>query len=394
MLLTSSRLLIASVTFALAAATASCALAASTGARSAAVAAKPAIVSSKDAVAGSKSATAQGLELKLGSPMIRSDDDFLWTLQFTLANTGATGLYSDSLICDVESLDPGVVDAARHTRVNLSSVAKLVATVSAGDVAHVDLRLPPTAERARLTFHYFGHRSDGSPITTTLLAAAEPGPAATRLVSEFVTVGTQKIEYVHVRPDADTLAAALLYIPADDQSARSALRVVQPLARRGIHVVTLSLPGRGSSAGDPSGAVAATTAALDQMKRLPGVDGSRIAIWGVQRGAAVAALAAADRRDLRALICESGCYDPKACEATLAGARSALNAANQIHAPALILHGGTDAVAPASQAHAFAAALTAAGVESHEEVLSALGHDLRSAGLRTAMDFLFRQLRP
>ena len=41
--------------------------------------------------------------------------------------------------------------------------------------------------------------------------------------------------------------AGLLYIPADDQNARSALRSIQPLVRRGIHVVTLSLPGSGSS---------------------------------------------------------------------------------------------------------------------------------------------------
>src|SRR5207247_416111 len=149
----------------------------------------------------------------------------------------------------------------------------------------------------------------------------------------------------------------------------------------------------GSSSGDASGAVAVAAAAalIDQMKHLPGVDGSRLAIWGVQRGAAVAALAAADRHDLRAVICESGCYDAKAC-AALPGSRSALAAVNQIHASVLVLHGGADAVAPVSQAHAFATALTSAGVKAREEVLSAGGHDLHTGGMRMAMDFLTRLL--
>ncbi|HTM57118.1 MAG TPA: dienelactone hydrolase family protein, partial [Candidatus Udaeobacter sp.] len=321
---------------------------------------------------------APGVQLRLETPTVQADNDFLWTLSFTVANTGPTGLYFDSLYCDVESLDPGVADAKRHTRLNLSGAARLIPTVSAGDVAHFAVRVPPPAEHAQLMFVYFAHRSDGSPAMTTLAATAEPGPASARTPSEFLAVGDRKIEYVSVKPESDSLAAGLLYIPADDQNARSALRSIQPLVRRGIHVVTLSLPGSGSSSGDVSGAaaVAAASALIDQMKRMPGIDGSRLAIWGVQRGAAVAALAAADRHDLRAVICESGCYDPKACASGVAGSRSPLAAVNQIHAPVLVLHGGADSVAPASQAHAFATALTAAGVTAREEVMSAGGHDL------------------
>src|SRR5262245_27310971 len=77
----------------------------------------------------------QGVSLTLASPRIESDDAFLWTLPFTLTNSGASGLYSDSLTCDIERLDPGLPEGARRSTVALSGAVRLAATVSAGDNA-------------------------------------------------------------------------------------------------------------------------------------------------------------------------------------------------------------------------------------------------------------------
>ena len=358
-------------------------------------------------------ATDPGIEVRLETGRIVADEDFMWPLSFVVLNRAASGLYSDSLLCEIESLDPGLPESARHSLVRLNGAVRLVATVGAGDSGHFELRMLPAAERAHLAFHYFGHRSDGTQVTSTVLASAEPGPASQRLPSEFVTVNGQKIEYVRMAAPIDTLAPAVLYIAGDDQTARSVLRNLQPVVGRGIHVVTMSLPGHGLSEGkdDAAGpaAVAAASRVLDEMRRMKGVDPARIAVWGVQRGAAVAALVAAQRSDVRALILEAGCFDPWACardadaasRAAAAGsdsaawkARAPIAVANRLHVATLVLHGDQDRVAPEAQARGFVAALVAGGADAREQRFPSLGHDLYAASARPATEFLIRQLRP
>ena len=331
----------------------------------------------------------QGMSLALASPSVESDDDFLWLLSFTLTNSGSSGLYSDSLSCEIERLDPGLPEGARRSTLSLTSAIRLAATVSAGDNAVFEIRLPASADRAHLTFRYFGHRADGARLATTVIATAEPGPRARSLVSEFTSAGGQRVEYVLLAAPGDSLAPAVLYVPGDDETARTALAAMQVVRARGIAVVTMSLPGRGRSEGraDPAANAAAVAAVLDVMSRAPGVDAKALALWGVQGGAALAARVAARRHDLGALICESGCYDAACGDALEPAARSQ-------HTPTLVLHGAGDSVASAAQAAAFAKALEAAGGSARIQTFPGIGHDLYGRSIRPATEFLLHRFRP
>jgi dipeptidyl aminopeptidase/acylaminoacyl peptidase len=99
----------------------------------------------------------------------------------------------------------------------------------------------------------------------------------------------------------------------------------------------------------------------------------RVSVWGVSEGATVAALLGARRKDLGAVVLQSGLYDlaevSRATESdslrrlleTEAGPkagwkiRSPLLLKAMPGAPTLILHGEKDRVVPAAQAQAYAA---------------------------------------
>ena len=67
-------------------------------------------------------------------------------------------------------------------------------------------------------------------------------------------------------------------------------------------------------------------------------------------------------------------------------------AVKRSHAPTLVFHGGRDSSAPEPQAAAFVDALRTHGIEAREQVFPTLGHDLRSAAMRPAQEFLLSQL--
>ncbi|HEX9418215.1 MAG TPA: hypothetical protein VGA81_04120, partial [Methylomirabilota bacterium] len=94
--------------------------------------------------------------LVLESPNLVSDDAFMWVLRFKLVNSGDVGLYSDSLMCDVERLDPGLPERARRASLPLLGAARVAATVSGADSSIFEVQVPASAERARLTFRYYG----------------------------------------------------------------------------------------------------------------------------------------------------------------------------------------------------------------------------------------------
>src|SRR6516225_4408498 len=56
-----------------------------------------------------------GFTLRLAIPTIVSNDAFMWVVPFRLFNPGGMGLYTDSLVCEVDSQDPNVPERARHT---------------------------------------------------------------------------------------------------------------------------------------------------------------------------------------------------------------------------------------------------------------------------------------
>lgn len=329
-----------------------------------------------------------GFTLRLAIPTIVSNDAFMWVVPFRLFNPGGMGLYTDSLVCEVDSQDPNVPERARHTVTPAFNASRLVGTVSGGDSARFEFQLPATAERGRMTIRYVGHRSNGEQLHAALQAPIEPGEAAKGIASEFVTLGTGRVEFVRMIADSATLGPTVLLVPGDDLGARTTFRQAQTILARGINVVAVSLPGRGLSSpgGDARANLAAVTAVLERMRGLPGVDSARIAIWGTQSAAALAAGAAAERSGVRALVCESGCYDSKAC-----GASGSI--AGRPRVATLILHGEKDDIAPLAQAQAFEAALKAAGAEASTKVIPALGHNLQGVSLRPALEFLTVQLR-
>ena len=146
-----------------------------------------------------------GFTLRLAIPTIVSNDAFMWVVPFRLFNPGGMGLYTDSLVCEVDSQDPNVPERARHTVTPAFNASRLVGTVSGGDSARFEFQLPATAERGRMTIRYVGHRSNGEQLHAALQAPIEPGEAAKGIASEFVTLGTGRVEFVRMIADSATL---------------------------------------------------------------------------------------------------------------------------------------------------------------------------------------------
>ncbi|MBI1798986.1 MAG: prolyl oligopeptidase family serine peptidase [Candidatus Eisenbacteria bacterium] len=355
---------------------------------------------------------ASDFEFRASRPVFVAEDNFSWVLAFDFHNRSGVGLYTDSLLCDIQDLDAGETGASRHSVVSLWSAARMAESVAAGDSVHCELQMPASIEKAHLTFHYFGHRADRSAVTALASADVMPGASSARMPSAFVNVGAQRIEYVQVPAATDGPAPALLVIPGEGRHARSILGPMQAFAARGYHVITMSLPGFGLSQGTADfmgpGSVAAASRVLDQVRGLSGVDSTRIVVWGMREGAAVAVLLASQRPDLEGVIAESGCYEPWACwragdpawrkrMSAAAGAdsaawraRSAMNVVERLRQSTLVVHGENDMVTPAAQAHAFVAALMARGVDGRELMLPGRGHDVSGSQLRAVMDFMQR----
>jgi len=188
------------------------------------------------------------------------------------------------------------------------------------------------------------------------------------------------------------------------------------MANAGYSVMLVSLPGYGLSDGEPDFAgpasIRAVGLALDELRRSSPVDASRIAVWGVGRGATAAALLAAERPGLSALVLQSGVYDPESAlrdtqsdtlrqalktEAKSNGGwnrRSALRVAGRMKLPVLFLHGEQDPEARSNQAADLAGRLRAAGGIVQLELIPDAGHSLPSSvTFPIVRDFLKARLR-
>ena len=347
---------------------------------------------------------------------LEASEDLSWEIPFALANPTGVGVYADSLECRIESLDPGETREGRVSTIKLPGASKLIAPVSAGDTARFQYVLRASAERARLGFKLFVHQPGGPPLALESTILAIPGPLSLRCPSRFLTVSGKRVEYVLVLPEGVPQAPGLLLIHGHGSNARLLfLSRALALSKRGYAVMTASLPGYGQSDGPPDFAGPASQqamkAALDALRRTPGVDSTRAGVWGVSRGAGVAADLAGQSRDLRCAVVQSGIYDLWAAyrgapadlrEAIVSEcgrdsaawrARSPLLEAAKVKAPVLILHGEADPRAPAAQAHAFHQALLKAGAPAEAKFFPGAGHALldREAD-RAAVEFLARQL--
>ena len=62
------------------------------------------------------------------SDTVETGADFNWNVMFEIQNPASTGLYLDSLRCDVQDLDEGESNAPRHLSIDLTRLAKLAPT--------------------------------------------------------------------------------------------------------------------------------------------------------------------------------------------------------------------------------------------------------------------------
>ena len=357
--------------------------------------------------------------LECTAPRVEATDDFIWNVPFALANYSDRGIYSDSMVCMIEDLDPGLTHAPRASRV-VTTMGRVASSLSAGDSTVFQVQVRATCEHARLSCRLYVRDSEHKN-TATLDAGIEtdPAPIAAAHPSQFLKGPSGQIEYVSFAAPAESLnAAGILLIHDDGQHARSMFPAASMLLNRGFAVVAVSVPGYGTSGGFPDFAGPRTlesiALALEALEKTPGVSKSRIAVWGFGRGATAAALLAARRPEVRALILQSGGYDLPAVArgtqdrayatalATEVGAdssawrdRSPALAAGRIHSAVLLIHGDQDRRMPAAQARAFAADLKARGVDVESRFLPAAGATVSPFEVRRAtLDFLRLHLAP
>jgi dipeptidyl aminopeptidase/acylaminoacyl peptidase len=191
----------------------------------------------------------------------------------------------------------------------------------------------------------------------------------------------------------------LLVLNGGEGNVDRCVQMSQGIAAMGIQVACVSIPGYGNSSGpsrfvgQPS--VLASRKALDMLAGRSDVDSTRLAVWGLGHGAVAAGLLMDYDSRPRALILESGCYDPLSLfsEAPL---RTKLSILREVwpskrilkersviaHLPprldcsVLIMHGEQDNRMPVRQAVKLADALRAHGAKVETYYFPEASHDL------------------
>jgi pimeloyl-ACP methyl ester carboxylesterase len=357
--------------------------------------------------------------LVLEPDTLAADADGAWRTSLVVRNPLEWGLYPDSLFLDWRSLDdePGSGPGSGSTP--LTALVAAIEPASAGGSTGFLWTAPADFERGTLTFRLVAH--DGrkqrhelaatAVVTGSELSAAHP--------SELLRAGGREAEVILVKPGGATAGAAapgLVYAPAAGVRARSLLRWSRAFAARGQAIALVSLPGTGRSAGpaDRAGpaSVAAVEAALARLAREPGVDATRLALWGVGEGATAALLAAERHPELGGVVAQDASYDawatyralPDSARAAFAReagrdsagwrARSPLDAARRVRAPVLVLQTSEPGAPPAAPAEAYAAARAARGLPVESRIGGREPRPLlRRDTSRLAQDFLSRHLR-
>lgn len=342
------------------------------------------------------------VRIVLPSEPVPSNDRFEWRIPIRVVNELDAGLYADSLVCEIEDLDPGQIHASRHHVITTRDIGKEMRALSRFDSTIIHYSNIAIAERARLTFHLHTHTAEGEVKVSHGTIETRPGAVPTSLRSVLLEDKNGRIETVLVpEPWPYRKSPGILLVHGEGSHARRFMALAWHLANRGATVMLVSQPGYGLSGGTRDFAgpktVHALSVALDRLRRIESVDSTKIAVWGISRGATAAALLATERRDLTALILQSGIYDLKTAfrdtrddslrlqlksEAGGSGGwghRSALRLASRIHARVLFLHGEADPYAPSNQAVDLAAKLRAAGRDVQLQLFPGAEHALPSA---------------
>jgi dipeptidyl aminopeptidase/acylaminoacyl peptidase len=191
----------------------------------------------------------------------------------------------------------------------------------------------------------------------------------------------------------------LLVLNGGEGNVDRCVQMSQGIAAMGIQVACVNIPGYGNSSGpsrfvgQPS--VMASRRALDLLAGRTDVDSKRLAVWGLGHGAVAAGLLMDYDSRPRALILQSGCYDPLSLfyDAPL---RTRLSILREVwpskrilkersviaHLPprlecsVLIMHGQQDNRMPVGQAVKLADALRERGAKVQTYYFPKASHDL------------------
>jgi dipeptidyl aminopeptidase/acylaminoacyl peptidase len=370
-------------------------------------------------LSGPQAMANSGLRIVLPQGRVTATDQFQWIFHIRVINGLDAGVYVDSLICTIEDLGSSETRASKVRRVSLDQITTAMRAISRVDSATVRYQGPALVEHARLRFHLKVHDSEERLHEATADLEIHPGPISQRFPSQYLEEKGQRIEYVFV-PEvwAQGLSPVVMLVHGEGSHARQLLPVAWELSNRGYSTILVSMPGYGESTGEPDFAgpttLKALARALQHVRRIPGVDSTRTALWGFSRGATAAALLAAQREDLQGVVLQAGIYDLASAYDSTASEelraeirhqagkrgeswkrRSPRLSSRGIRAPVLIIHGERDQEVPATQALTMAAALRKAGRTATVNLLPEAEHRFAtSLAAGPALEFLRAHLRP
>ena len=244
-------------------------------------------------------------------------------------------------------------------------------------------------------------------LATSMLACRIPGKSIEskyKNVHQFnfdVAMGPENyhIEGYLTRSAENGRRPGLLVLNGGEGNVDRCVQMSQGIAAMGIQVACVNIPGYGGSSGpsrfvgQPS--VLASRRALDMLAARTDVDSTRLAVWGLGHGAVAAGLLMDYDSRPRALILESGCYDPITLwpQAPLRTKLSILrevwpskrilqersviaNLPPKLECSVLIMHGERDNRVPVGQAVKLADALRVRGAKVSTRYFPQASHDL------------------
>ncbi len=342
--------------------------------------------------------------------------DFRWVVTLHFRNSTPQGVYTDSLTCVAEDLDPGITRGPRTRNIPINFVKRQVPALGTQDSTVMAFSYNALYEHARLVFRFYTHDQDKHAYVAADTIEMLPTSFSQLNPSARLKTDGGEIEYYYVRGrGGEGSAPTVLLIHGDQSHARHMLPLVSDIADRGYNVMAVSQPGYGLSGGKPDlmgpASIRAVEAALTTLRRARGVDSTKVVVWGVERGATIAARLAMTHPELAGAIAVRGLYDlpalargSKTLRETFVQEAGRDTAAWVSRSPAalppklatrlLVEYSPNDPGIPSTQAQAFVAALQAAGQPVESQSVEGADRPLPSGPARDEAYAFLERLFP